>query len=154
MYLIAVIVYAADQLIKWIVQTHLVIDQSVQVIPGFIGLLYIRNPGAAWSMLANGRWLLAGIELLVGITLIYVKQRYKPGRLASVGMGLLLAGTMGNATDRIISGTVVDYLQFLFIHFPIFNLADISIDAGIILLLWNAFRAPQDDTKKHGPHRN
>lgn len=141
MYIIAVAVYVADQLLKWLVRTHLLVGQSAVIVPHVIGLLYIRNPGAAWSMFSNGRWVLSAIDLLVAIAVVYIKQKYKPTRLASLGMALLLAGALGNCTDRVIYGTVTDYLQFLFIQFPIFNLADMSIDAGVILLLWNGFRS-------------
>ncbi|MCL6627762.1 MAG: signal peptidase II, partial [Alicyclobacillus shizuokensis] len=58
-----------------------------------------------------------------------------------VGLGLLMGGAVGNLVDRVSSGTVVDYVYLKVIHFPVFNLADVCIDAGIAIILWSLLRA-------------
>lgn len=139
-YLIALLVYGMDQWLKWVVRTHMVLGNEVQVIKSVLYLDYIRNPGAAFSILPNARWLLILIALLVMVGVIYAERRLRHSWLAKFGLALVLGGLLGNLTDRVLSGTVVDYVYFKIINFPIFNLADVAIDVGVGLLLLFSLR--------------
>jgi signal peptidase II len=141
-YLLAAVIYAADQGIKWLVRTHLDLGQVIPVAPPWVVLTYIRNPGAAWGVLPGARWLLVLVALAVAGVVVYAERKRHPGALTQLGLGLVLGGALGNLTDRIAAGTVVDYVYFAFIHFPVFNLADVAIDAGAVLLLWQLVVAP------------
>lgn len=113
--------------------------QSVPVIPGVLELLHIQNPGGAFSILPNQTWLFILVAIIVIGAVIFIERRYPRSLLTTIGLGLLLGGAVGNLTDRIVTHTVTDYVYFSIIHFPIFNLADASIDVGVLLLLLSSF---------------
>lgn len=140
MYVVAVVVYALDQILKAIVRTNMHIGESFPVLSPIVVIEYIRNPGGAFSILPNSRWLFVVVAIAVTIVVIVARYRWNPSVVGRLGLGFLLAGALGNMTDRVISGTVVDYIYFKFINFPIFNLADMAVDAGIILILIETFR--------------
>ena len=106
------------------------------LIPGFIGLTYIENPGAAFGLFAGfawGRYVLsvASFFFMIGI-LWYFNRIPKEKRFWFIRVPLILifAGGMGNLFDRLAFGAVRDMLRFLFINFPIFNLADVYVTVG------------------------
>ncbi len=146
-YLIALVVYGLDQWLKWLVRTHLQLDHGFPVIKNVLYIDYIRNPGAAWGILPHARWLLILIAIVVMAAVIYAQRRFNDSWLAKIGLALVLGGALGNLTDRVLTGTVVDYVYFSIINFPVFNLADSAIDVGVILLLWYSLR--RDRVKKH-----
>ncbi|GLG01089.1 lipoprotein signal peptidase [Alicyclobacillus hesperidum subsp. aegles] len=143
LYVVAALTVGFDQLLKWIVRRTLPIGDAVLVIPGVVELTHLQNPGAAFSLFPNQTWLFVLIAAIVVVAVIFVHQRWHLDRLAQVGLGLLLGGALGNMVDRIISPThtVTDYVYFYTIHFPVFNLADASIDFGVLFLLISSFRS-------------
>ncbi|MCL6453051.1 MAG: signal peptidase II [Alicyclobacillus sp.] len=134
-YGLAVVVYALDQWIKWVVRQHMYVGEVIPVIPHVVVLNYIRNPGAAWGLLGGSRWLLVLIAVVVVAAVVFVKSRYRLNWTTQVGLGLLLGGALGNLTDRMVWGTVVDYVYVVAIHYPVFNLADSAIVVGVLLIL-------------------
>jgi signal peptidase II len=142
LYVLAAAVYGVDQVLKWLVRTHMALGQTIPVAPPVVVLAYIRNPGAAWGVLSGARWLLVVVAVLVAAGVVYAHRHYRPRGPALVGLALVLGGALGNLTDRIWSGTVVDYIYLEFIHFPVFNFADVAIDVGAVLLLWRGLLAP------------
>ena len=103
------------------------------------------NSGAAFSLLMNSTWLLAVVSLLVTMALLVWIQRSAPLRLGQwLGAGLLLGGAIGNGLDRWRLGTVVDFVAFVPIHFPIFNGADVAINLAVICIAFDLLR-------RHGP---
>jgi signal peptidase II len=147
-YLIAIAVFALDQALKWVVRTHLHLGQGFPVLGDWVYIQYIRNPGGAFSIFPHAQWLFWLVAVLVVAAIIYVHRKYRPGVLARLGLGLLLGGAVGNLIDRVSSGSVVDYVYLKFINFPVFNLADVSIDVGILLILLYVLRA---DRARKGP---
>ncbi|GMA49140.1 lipoprotein signal peptidase [Alicyclobacillus contaminans] len=141
LYILALVVLIADQSIKWLVQTHMTVGEVIPIWPQVVVLEYIRNPGAAWGMLTRAHGLLIVIALLVVAVVVWLERRYRPKRWMAVGLALVLGGALGNLCDRVFAGTVVDYVYLQIINFPIFNLADVSIDAGVLILLWRSFRS-------------
>jgi len=132
-FIFAALVVILDQFFKhWIVLT-LEVQEQVDLIPGVIGLTHIENPGAAFSILANQRWLLAGIAFVAAIILIFILLRYTDGFLGTIGLAAVLGGTVGNLIDRVFNdGKVVDMFQPLFVEFAVFNIADIFLTLGFI----------------------
>lgn len=142
LYLVAALTILADQLLKWLVRSTLRIGQTVVVIPRVVAFLHLQNPGAAFSMFPHDWWFFVVIALVVALVVIIVHHRYRFDALSQVGLGLLLGGALGNMIDRLVlpGHTVTDYVDFYTIHFAIFNLADASIDIGVLLLLISSFR--------------
>ena len=124
-----------DQWTKaWTVR-HLLPGQSAALLPGVVELLYVRNDGAAWSVLSGQRWLLAGgtalILAAVAVGLVRRVPRHPLGELAG---WLILSGGVGNLMDRLRLGYVVDMLHLVFWpSYPTFNAADICIVTGAVL---------------------
>lgn len=147
LYVIAVIAYAIDQILKWVVRTHMTVGQLIPIFPPYVDLDYIRNPGGAFGILPHQRWLFILVAVVVVVAVVILQIKWRPKRLVQVGLGLVLAGAIGNMTDRVIWGRVVDYVYLQFINFPVFNFADVCIDAGVILLLIQSFRTDSAKSK-------
>ena len=131
-FIFAALVVLLDQFFKrWIVLTLYSGGETI-VIPGILSLIYVENTGAAFSILADQRWLLAGIALVAAVILVFILLRYTEGFWGTLGLAAVLGGTVGNLTDRVIFGYVVDMFRTLFVNFAIFNIADIFITLGFI----------------------
>lgn len=137
----ALLVAAWDQATKaWVIR-NLDLFEIRTVFPGWADLVYVRNPGVAFSLLANldPAWvrpaLIAFTILEIGALLCFI--RYLPGKGATPwGLGMILGGAAGNLIDRARFGYVVDFVDIYRgdLHWPTFNLADAAITLGILLL--------------------
>lgn len=135
-YLIAVVIVALDQWTKYLVVKNMELTESIPLIPGVFHLTSHRNMGAAFGILQNQRWLFIVITIAVVIGIVIAMKRI--GRTqprVSLALSLVLGGAVGNFIDRLLTGKVVDFLDFTLINFPIFNVADAAISVGVILLL-------------------
>ena len=123
-----------------IVETLRVERTSIAIIPNIFHFTYIRNHGAAFSILA-GNPLLRWLSLIVSLILIAIAIFKTFSNVwEQLGFGLVLAGAVGNGIDRLFfDGSVVDFIDLRIINFAIFNWADISINLGIICLLIHTF---------------
>ncbi len=126
---------ALDQLIKVWATTYLLPVGSMPLIPGFIELRYVLNDGMAFSLLSGRRWLLIGVTGVVLLAVAIALIVHKMPRLERIVWMLVLGGGLGNLIDRVRTGVVVDYLNFQFIDFPVFNFADICVCTGVGLLV-------------------
>ena len=102
---------------------------------------FVKNYGAAFNIFSGSRIFLSCISIIFSILLIYLiltKNKLKLSDLYSYS--LILGGTIGNGMDRILKGFVVDFINLNFIDFPVFNIADISINIGFIFLLYSIFK--------------
>lgn len=134
-----------DQLTKiWVVKTFELYD-TIPLWSEVFHFTYVTNKGAAFSLFSqNGEWL-KWLSLLVSIALMGVGAFAKlSNRWEQAGYGFILAGAVGNGIDRFFAGEVVDFLDFRLIQFPVFNVADVCINIGIVCLLWAAFQTPQN----------
>jgi signal peptidase II len=113
---------------------------SIPIIPNIFHFTYIRNHGAAFSMLEGQPWL-GWLSLLVSLILIAIGIFKTFSNIwEQLGFGLILAGAVGNGIDRLFfGGSVVDFIDLRIINFAIFNWADVSINLGIICLLIHSF---------------
>ena len=144
--------YPADQISKrWVVEA-LYYGQNVSVIEGFFDITHVRNPGGAFSLLAGASsdWRLpfflgAGA---IAITLLLVFYRRLPARarLSAASLGLILGGALGNLTDRVVYGEVIDWLDLYVGSFtwPTFNIADSAIVVGVAVLILEVFIHGED----------
>ncbi len=129
--LLAGLIVVADQLLKiWAVQ-NLQGQGSVDMIPGLMNFYYAENTGAAFSMLKNMRWPLAAISAVAVAVIIYIiLSKQVTSKWGLLPLGMVLGGAVGNLVDRVLHGYVVDMLEFSFVRFAIFNLADVFVTVG------------------------
>ena len=102
---------------------------------------FVKNYGAAFNIFSGSRIFLSFISIIFSILLIYLI--FRKNNLSSIALysySFILGGTIGNGIDRIFKGFVIDFINLNIINFPVFNIADISINIGFILLLYNTFR--------------
>ncbi len=137
------VLVVADRLTKTAVAANMTEGEDIPVLGPLLHLFYLRNTGAAFSMLDSlsfGRWLLVGVTLvLIGVciwALFSGKVRPLMGRIA---LSMIIGGGLGNLIDRIATGRVIDFLYFQFIHFAVFNLADSFVVIGAILFCLSLF---------------
>ncbi|MGF1568023.1 MAG: signal peptidase II [Nodosilinea sp.] len=142
----AVLGLVLDQLTKlWVARTFELTTppDSLPLWPGVFHFTYVTNSGAAFSLFSNNgewlKWLSMGVSLGLMALGLWV---YLPNRWEQVGYGLILSGALGNGIDRLLAGEVIDFLDFRLIRFPIFNVADVCINIGIICLLIAALNTP------------
>jgi signal peptidase II len=137
----------ADQLTKILTLRFIPYQESIPVIPGFFNLTHLHNTGAAFSMLHDNNLFFILLSSAVFVALIVLRRNFT-GFLMQWGWILLLSGIIGNVTDRIRLGHVVDFLDFQFggYHWPAFNVADscICIAAGLFLI--SGFVTPKEST--------
>jgi signal peptidase II len=129
---VAAVVFVADRLTKALVAAYVVPGTEHQVLP-FVWITNTRNSGAAFGVAQQGTafFLLASIAVAAG--LVYYVLRHPVGGGAGLVLGLIMGGTAGNGYDRLLVGTVTDFIA---VHFwPVFNVADSAISVGVALLL-------------------
>ncbi len=152
---VAALIFVADQFIKYFVTGPLALQsrgvQGIDLIP-FFKLTYAENNGVSMGMLTASsdtqRWLLVGLTVVVA-TLVTVWLWREKQRWDAIALGLILGGALGNILDRIRLGYVVDYADFhigSWRPFLIFNLADVAITFGVLILIARAFllREPKE----------
>lgn len=142
-FLIALGVVALDQLTKWLVAANIQLHDSVMVIPGFFRLTHVQNRGAAFGLFSDspGEWKVGMLILFSIIALIVVSSLLWKNSHAmtttGVALALILGGALGNLWDRVLTGHVVDFLDFSLgpYHWPAFNVADSAIVIGALMLV-------------------
>ena len=150
------VLLGADQILKYWVTENLDLYASMPLLPGVVELKYIQNTGGGWSILSDYTWLLSLLTsiILVVVLILLIKGiiRHPLGRWGCV---LLLAGGLGNLIDRFRLGYVVDMFNFQFMSYPVFNIADICVVAGMVLCaVYYIFFYEKYDAKKRedSPH--
>jgi len=138
-----------DQWTKYLAVQHLVGQPDIPLIENILVLHYLENVGAAFGLLKNQGWLFIVITMmfLAFSSYLFVKmpktKRYVPLHVVLV---FLLAGAIGNLIDRVMNAYVVDFIYFVPINFPVFNIADIYVTvSAIILILLIAFHYKDAD---------
>ena len=125
-----------DQISKFIILNTLGYQRSINIIPNFLNITLVKNKGAAFSLFSNSTLLLTIISFLATFFLITIILKYPPRSYWNLnGLAYLLGGTVGNGIDRLFKGYVLDFFELVPINFPIFNIADISINIAIIYFI-------------------
>jgi len=146
--LLSALVIAIDLLTKYWVQSTLAYSEQ-RPLTTFFDLVLFHNQGAAFSFLAGaGGWqrtFFSAIALIASAVIIYLLRKHPRQKLFCLGLSLILGGALGNLYDRLTLGYVVDFLYFHYQqhYWPAFNVADSAITGGVILLLWDSFKRPQ-----------
>lgn len=144
--------YALDQITKWLVLQNLQYDESRIIIPDFFALVYVTNTGAAFGSFKNNNWFFVGLSCVaLTVVLTMLLRRHVPDSWRDVSLGLLLAGVLGNLTDRLLHGAVIDFL-LVNLHVPLanpwpaFNVADACICIAVGCFIVHSFK--QENAKK------
>lgn len=148
----AAFLYAVDQVTKWLVVSAMAQGESIDVIGDFVRLWYVRNTGAAFSLLPGAIWLFVPVTLVALVMVGWFFRSFRArGPWIHVVLGVILAGTLGNLTDRLRLGYVNDFISVGIgnTRFPTFNVADSAVVVGIgLLVLYLTFvdgRRPHDE---------
>lgn len=132
---IACAIIILDQLAKFLVLKNISPTDSVHVIPMLFDFVFVKNTGAAFSILSDSTALLGVISILFCAGVVFYWYKTKPqNKIMKLSLTLVFAGAFGNAIDRVFRGYVVDFISTVFMRFPVFNIADIAITAGAALL--------------------
>jgi signal peptidase II len=145
---VAGLVAVLDQLTKYLAMQAIPLWTSKPVIDGFFNLVHVRNRGAAFGFLNNGDtdwqfWFFAGVTVLAAGALFWMAKTAPPrSKLFFFSLGLILGGAAGNFIDRCRFRYVIDFLDFYLKnwHWPAFNVADIGITVGVLLLIFFTLR--------------
>ncbi|MEX2149176.1 MAG: signal peptidase II [Steroidobacteraceae bacterium] len=142
---LSALVVALDQLTKWFIVTHFALFEILPAGP-VLDITRLHNEGAAFSLLAQAggwqRWFFVSLASIIGVAIVWwlytLPARGQPWLV--IGLALILGGAVGNAYDRLMHGHVVDFLHFHWnlAYFPAFNVADIAITTGAIMLIIDA----------------
>jgi signal peptidase II len=147
--LLSLPLYALDQITKWLVLSQVHPEERRDVIPDFFSLVNVTNDGAAFGSFKNNNtfFIILSCVAFVFVFALLLRRRL-PDALRDVSLALLLAGIMGNLTDRLMHGHVIDFLLFdlhlPFAHpWPAFNVADSCICIAVFCFIIHSFKKPQ-----------
>lgn len=140
--LVVVAVVALDQVTKQVVRDNIAHGAHETVISGVLKLTHDTNNGVAFSTFSGAGWII-GVFIavaVVGLLVYFARNATRP--LAWLAVGLLVGGALGNAADRVANGAVTDFVKFP--HWPAFNVADVAITFGVIVLIFVLERRAPD----------
>ncbi len=139
-----------DQLSKVLILNTLGFERSKNIIPNLLNFSLVKNKGAAFSLFSNSTSLLTLISVLTTLIIILILLMYPPKSFWNLmGLTYLLGGTIGNGIDRFLKGYVLDFIQLVPINFPIFNVADVSINIAIFCFIINSIKTEDKSRTKY-----
>ena len=146
--LVAGVIVALDQITKALVVASIPLGGYVEAIPGLFHLTHIHNTGAAFSMLEGSRtfFLIITAVFLAGVVYCVVKKVFSKPYLWI--FAVLAGGAIGNLIDRVVNGYVVDMIALDFMNFAVFNVADIFVTGGAVVLAVYALLIDRSGKKK------
>ena len=150
-YSIASIVIMVDLILKFIVSSKLVENDIIKVIPNFFSIYYLKNTGAAFSILQDSTAFLVILSALILLVLNnYINKEKDLNKISEISLGMVIGGIFGNMIDRIINHSVTDFISFRMFNynFPVFNIADIGITVGVFLLLISVLKDCRKEKKQ------
>ena len=137
--LLSILIILSDQFTKNIIDINYKSLINNDLI--FFSIDYVKNYGAAFNILNGSRILLSTISTIITLFLIYfILYKKNISNIDLFSYSFILAGTIGNGIDRITKGYVIDFINLNFIDFPVFNIADISINIGLIFIIYGLIK--------------
>ena len=148
--LAAAVIIGGDRLSKWWIMSNVQLGETFAHLPLF-DFMYVKNEGAAFSMLSGRLGILALVSIVfcIGVLVYFIVKR-PTSKLWCFALTLMFAGAFGNAWDRIFYGYVVDFIETTFMNFAVFNIADIAITVGAALMVVYAIFFDKDSKKADG----
>ncbi len=148
-------VIVADQLTKFYIVENFVYRQRVEIF-SLLDITRLHNTGAAWSLLADAggwqRWFFISLAIAVSALIVIwlTRLRVPAERLLAIGLASILGGALGNVIDRFVHGHVIDFIHAHYgeHYWPAFNVADMAITLGAVLLILDTFLASRRHRKK------
>ena len=142
-----------DVITKAYVASTLFLHESFAVIEGFFNITYVRNPGAAFGLLATASpgfrafFFLSVTAVAIILMLYYIGKSRADEMLETFSLSLILSGALGNMIDRVRFGEVIDFIDIYIRshHWPAFNVADSAISVGAVLLIFSLLRHKKED---------
>jgi signal peptidase II len=142
---LALVIVVIDQITKYFIVQKFALHETLHI-TSFFNLVYVRNAGAAFSMLADaGGWqrvFFIAVALIASVWVVWLLRRYPEQKLFCLALAMILGGAVGNLIDRVLFGSVVDFVQVHYAgwYFPAFNVADSAITVGAGLMIWDSIR--------------
>ncbi len=138
--ILVTLIVVLDQITKLFAVSHFKGTGTTEAIPSLLSFRYHENRGAAWGILSDHRWVFMvvsslAILFIIGLFLYFRIKHTKVPLLLKVSLSFFCGGGIGNMVDRFRLGYVIDFLNFEFIDFPIFNVADSFISVGAVLMV-------------------
>ena len=137
--LISILIILSDQFTKNIINVNhksLINNDLI-----FFSIDYVKNYGAAFNMLSGSRIFLSTVSIIIALILIYfILYKKNLSNIDLLSYSFILGGTVGNGIDRVSKGYVIDFINLNFINFPVFNIADISINIGLIFIIFGLIK--------------
>ena len=138
-YLLLIIIFCfLDQISKYYINLN--IDRLLNKDLFIFTIDFVRNYGAAFNIFSGSRLFLSFISIISSLILSYFIFISENKLINKYGLSFILAGSIGNGIDRVLNGYVIDFIKIKFINFPVFNIADIVINIGVLLLIISYFR--------------
>ena len=140
--IIAGVVVALDQVTKYLIVANMALHQFFEI-TSFFNIVYVRNTGAAFSMFADAggwqRFFFIGVAVVASVWVVWLLRKHPAEKLFCLALALILGGAVGNVIDRVLFGSVVDFVQVHYAgwYFPAFNVADSAITIGAALMIWD-----------------
>ena len=137
--ILSIFIILLDQFTKdWMFNNYITVLDKDFII---FRLDFVKNYGAAFNIFSGNRIFLSCISIIFSILLSYlILRRNTLNRFDLISYSFILGGTIGNGIDRILRGFVIDFINLNIINFPVFNIADISINIGFIFLIYSIFK--------------
>ena len=140
--LLSLSIILSDQLTKSIINKYHKVLINNDLI--FFSIDFVKNYGAAFNLLNGNRIFLSIVSIIITVILIYlILIKKNIINLDLISYSFILGGTVGNGIDRITKGYVIDFINLNFISFPVFNIADISINIGLIFIIYGLIKYKQ-----------
>ena len=148
-YVIAIFILLFDQISKSLIEIYFKLNESFVIVKDFFSITVAHNTGGAWSILNNHSYLFIIFSVVALIVLIRFMFQFKNNLRNNIAFACTVAGIMSNLADRLFLGYVRDFLDFKILgyDYPIFNIADIAIVVGVLLLIVAIFKG---EDKKYG----
>lgn len=155
--LLALLAIGLDQWSKYLTVAHLALGERRPLLPGIVRLTHVQNDGMSFSLFSGARWIFVVLTILVlAFAIFAVWRRWVRHPLGLLSLSAVFGGAVGNLIDRIRLGYVVDMLEFEFMRFAVFNVADIFITVGgVLFCIWAIFfwKDPKTKEEPHAPDR-
>jgi signal peptidase II len=156
----AALILAFDHLSKYWISSSLSLGESIEIIRGYLRISYVLNYGVAFGLFAEPQsawkpyFLAAMAVIAVAVIIVYSRQTPSDRRLLQTALAVTTGGILGNFVDRLIHGSVVDFIEVHIqdrFYWPTFNIADSAITIGIALLLIDSLRSPDAEAGPQKP---